>query len=269
MSSITNNPHVRIGNEHISVAGIRRLKSDVDGVEKLENGDIKINENLKKQLNKDGYDEIIFKKGDELFIAYQKNMDLDGIKFNMETASFDPDSAYESGQMSVNGDAVQVLAIDDENQESFWVAPYKSMGRGLKSMVNHPMGRTAIVGFGIGATTVLVGKNIGDATKAFNGTLIGGGVAGVASGLKAGFEQDLEGYWDTGIGIAATAGGAIVGGATAHFTQELVKSAIQNPKVAGITLGASALFVGTGLVVDMLSDDNKPATMRVLDRISE
>lgn len=195
-------------------------------------------------------------------------MDLGSIKFNMETAMFDPDSAYERGQMSVDGDAVQVLAIDDENQESFWVAPYKSTARNVKSLLNNPFGKTALVGFGIGATVMLVGRNIGETSKALEGTMIGGLVAGVASGLKAGFEGDAEGRWDTALGLLATAGGALAGAGTAHVSQEIIKSAIENPKVAGITLGAAVAFVGTGLAVDMLSDSNKPATMRVLDRIS-
>ncbi|MBT9545039.1 MAG: hypothetical protein IV090_06595 [Candidatus Sericytochromatia bacterium] len=251
---------LRIGNASLSVEGIRPLKKDVQ-----------IDDKLKSQLSKDGFDSIIFKKGDEMFIAYQKNMKLDNLKLNPDINTFDVNSAYDMGQMSVDGDAVQVLHVDDENKDSFWVAPYKSMASGVKSMINNPFGKAAILGFVGGATTTLVGKNMAataTSERVFNGVLLGTAGGGVIGGLKAGAESDIPEFWDTGAGVGAAALGYGAGALVAAGGDELVKVAAQNPKVTAITLGVAAVVVGTGVALDALSDNGKPATYRVINQIS-
>ncbi len=251
---------LRIGNASLSVEGIRPLKKDVQ-----------IDDKLKSQLAKDGFDSVIFKKGDEMFIAYQKNMKLDNLKLNPDINTFDVNSAYDMGQMSVDGDAVQVLHVDDENKDSFWVAPYKNMASGVKSMINNPFGKAAILGFVGGATTTLVGKNMAATAtgeRVLNGVLLGTAGGGVIGGLKAGAESDTPEFWDTGAGVGAAALGYGAGALVAAGGDELVKVAAQNPKVTAITLGVAAVVVGTGVALDALSDNGKPATYRVINQIS-
>jgi hypothetical protein len=259
---------LRIGNASLSVEGIRPLKKDVQ-----------IDDQLKNQLSKDGFDSIIFKKGDEMFIAYQKNMKLDNLKLNPDINTFDVNSAYDMGQMSVNGDAVQVLHVDDENKDSFWVAPYKSAANGVKSLVNNPFGKAALLGFAGGVVSTVLGKNLnlpdgygsgGNAVhqKLMNATLLGTAGGGVIGGLKAGAESDTPEFWDTGAGIGAAALGYGAGALVGAGADELVKLAAKNGKVAAMSVGIAAVVVGTGVALDAMSDNNKPATYRVINQIS-
>jgi hypothetical protein len=259
--------NIRIGNSTVSVEGIRPLKQGVE-----------VNDQLKTQLSKDGLDSIIFKKGDELFIAYQKNMKLDNVNLNLDAKTFDVNSAYDAGQLSVDGDAVQVLHVDDENKDSFWVAPYKSLASGVKSMVNDPDGKAFILGFAGGAVTTVIGKNLdvskgewGDKIlnpthrKIWQGTMIGTSVGAVAGGLKASAERDFNGPG----GLIAGAVGYGVGAAAGWGGNALFHVAKENPKVAAITVGVTAAVVGTGIALDLISDNNKPATYRVINQIAD
>jgi len=249
---------LRIGNASLSVEGIRPLKKDVQ-----------IDDKLKSQLSKDGFDSIIFKKGDEMFIAYQKNMKLDNLKLNPDINTFDVNSAYDMGQMSVDGDAVQVLHVDDENKDSFWVAPYKSVANGVKSLINNPFGKAAVLGFVGGATTALVGQHsskVGE--RVFNATFLGTAGGSVIGGLKAGAESDKPEFWDTGAGLGSAALGYGAGALVATGADELVKLAAQNGKVAAMSVGIAAVVVGTGIAIDAMSDNGKPATYRVINQIS-
>jgi hypothetical protein len=248
--------NIRIGNSSVSVEGVRPLKKGVE-----------VNDQLKTQLSKDGFDSIIYKKGDELFIAYQKNMKLDNLNLNLDDKNFDVNSAYDAGQLSVDGDAVQVLHVDDENKDSFWVAPYKSVASGVKSMVNDPFGKAAILGFVGGATTVLVGNNT-NKELLMNSTILGTAAGSAIGGLKAGAESNKPEFWDTGAGLGAAALGYGAGAVAALGGDALVKTAVENPKLSAITLGIAAAVVGTGIALDMLSDNNKPATYRVINQIS-
>lgn len=249
---------LRIGNASLSVEGIRPLKKDVQ-----------IDDKLKSQLSKDGFDSIIFKKGDEMFIAYQKNMKLDNLKLNPDINTFDVNSAYDMGQMSVDGDAVQVLHVDDENKDSFWVAPYKSVANGVKSLINNPFGKAAVLGFVGGATTALVGQHSGKVgERVFNATFLGTTGGSVIGGLKAGAESDKPEFWDTGAGLGSAALGYGAGALVATGADELVKLAAQNGKVAAMSVGIAAVVVGTGIAIDALSDNGKPATYRVINQIS-
>lgn len=264
---------LRIGNASLSVEGIRPLKKDVE-----------INDQLKNQLAKDGFDSVIFKKGDEMFIAYQKNMKLDNLKLNPDINTFDVNSAYDMGQMSVDGDAVQVLHVDDENKDSFWVAPYKSAANGVKSLINNPFGKAALLGFAGGAVSAVLGKNLSLGgyseaakvyveanpvhTKLMNATLLGTAGGGVIGGLKAGAESDTPEFWDTGAGIGAAALGYGAGALVGAGADELVKLAAKNGKVAAMSVGIAAVVVGTGIALDAMSDNAKPATYRVINQIS-
>lgn len=248
--------NLRIGNASVSVEGIRPLKKGVE-----------VNDQLKTQLSKDGLDSIIFKKGDELFIAYQKNMKLDNLNLNLDDKNFDVNSAYDAGQLSIDGDAVQVLHVDDENRDSFWVAPFKSVGNAVKSMVNDPFGKAALLGFVGGATTTLVGTNT-NKDLLMNATILGTAAGSAIGGLKAGAESDKPEFWDTGAGLASAAAGYAVGAAAALGGDALVKEAIKNPKLSAITVGVAAAVVGTGIALDALSDNNKPATYRVINQIA-
>lgn len=261
----------RIGNAKIAFDEVRKIKSDV----KVDD------DNLKAQLGKDGLDEVIFRQGDDLFVAYKKNANFDNLKLNMDKNDFSIDDAYNSGQLSRNGDAVQVLFVDDENKDSFWVAPFKTVGRGVKSMVNDPFGKAAILGFVGGAITTITGRHLNINTsysgvaenathlRVFRGTLIGTGVGAALGGLKAGAENDVKDQWDTGIGLAAAAGGYGAGALTGWGGDELVTLAKNNPKVAAIAGGVTAAVVGTGIALDLLSDNDKPANYRAINRITE
>lgn len=262
---------LHIGKASLSVEGIRPLKADVKADDAA----------LKGQLQKDGYDEIIFKKGDQLYIAYQKNMDLSKLNLNLDPAKFDENSAYDPGQLSMNGDAVQVLYIDDENKTSMWTQPFKTAAQGVTSLVNHPLGKAAMLGFIGGAITTVAGKHLNFDTdysnkalnpgqhKAFYGTLIGTGAGTVIGGLKAGAEYDGgPGTWDTGAGLGIAAVGYGAGAAAGWAGNALVEAAKSNGKIAAISVGVTAAVVGTGLAIDALGDNNKPATMRVINRIS-
>lgn len=261
---------LHIGKASLSVEGIRPLKSDVKAEDP----------NLRNQLQKDGYDEIIFQKGDQLYIAYQKNMDLGKLAVNADATKFDVNSAYDPGQLSLDGDAVRVLYVDDENKDSMWVQPFKTAASGVTSLLNHPFGKAAMLGFIGGAVTTVAGRNLNIATdyngvaanpkqyKAFMGTLIGTGVGGVVGGLKAGAEHNEPEFWDTGAGIGAAALGYGAGSLAALGGDALVKAAKSNAKIAAISVGVTAAVVGTGIALDALSDNNKPATMRVINSIS-
>jgi hypothetical protein len=256
-------PDLRIGNAKVSVEGIRQLKADTV-----------LDDKTKSSLMKDGFDEIIFKKGDSLYIAYQKNMDLAKLNLNLDEKTFDVNTAYDPGQLSLDGDAVQAVFVDDENKDSFWVAPYKAAGNTITSMVNNPFGKSALIGFSAGAITTLTAKivpgawNDGPSSKLMAGVMIGTGLGTVGAGLKAAEENNEADFWDTGAGIGAAAVGYGVGIGAGIGGYELVKAAIQNPAVTAVSLGATAVVVGTGVVIDKLSDNNKPATYRVINSIS-
>ncbi|HEY9843143.1 MAG: hypothetical protein ACAI44_21725, partial [Candidatus Sericytochromatia bacterium] len=233
-------------------------------------------------LQKDGYDEIIFQKGDQLFIAYQKNMDLSKLQVNLDPAKFDVNAAYDAGQLSLDGDAVRVLYVDDENKTSMWTQPFKTAGQGVTSLLNHPMGKAAMLGFVGGAVTAVAGSHLNwdsdyswkpanpSQFKAFYGTLIGTAAGGAIGGLKAGAEYDGgPGFWDTGAGLGSAALGYGAGALAGWGGNALVMAAKNNGKIAAITAGVTAAVVGTGIAMDLLSDRNKPATMRVINKISE
>lgn len=245
---------LRIGNAKLSVEGIRPLKKDVA-----------LDDNLKSQLSNDGFDEVIFQKGDQLYIAYQKNMNLDNLQLN--GADFNVNSAYDMGQLSQDGDAVKVLHFDDENKDSLWVAPFKSFGSSVKSLVNHPFGKSALLGFASGTAMSIVGSNTGN-ERLIIGTAIGTGAGSVVGALKAAEEYNAPEFWDTGAGLGSAAVGYALGMGTGHVGTNLVKSAIENPKVAAMAAGITALVVGTGIVLDQLSDNDKPSTYRVINQIS-
>lgn len=261
---------IKIGNASLSVEGIRPLKKDVQ-----------VDEKLKNQLAKDGFDSIIFKKGDELFIAYQKNMKLDDLKLNLDVNTFDVNSAYDAGQLSVDGDAVQVLHVDDENRDSFWVAPYKTAASGVKSLINHPFGKSAILGFVGGVVTSVAGQHLNIETnysgvpanpsqhRIFMGTLLGTAGGAVAGGLKAGAEHNEPEFWDTGAGIGTAAVGYGAGALAGLGGNALVTVAKENPKVTAMAVGVAAVVIGTGIALDAMSDNNKPATYRVINQISQ
>jgi len=254
---------LNIGKATLSVEGIRPLKADVKADDAA----------MKAQLQNDGYDEIIFKKGDQLYIAYQKNMDLGKLNLNLDAAKFDINAAYDAGQLSMNGDAVQVLYVDDENKSSMWTQPFKTAAQGVTSLLNHPFGKAAMLGFVGGAVTVVAGRNLnidgsGMQAKAFTGTLLGTGIGSVVGGLKAGAEHDEPEFWDTGAGVGSAALGYGAGALAGLGGDVLVKAAKDNVKIAAITAGVTAAVVGTGIAIDALSDSNKPATMRVINRIS-
>lgn len=255
---------LRIGNSVLSVEGIRPLKNDV----KLDDAA------LKNQLQKDGFDEIIYKKGDQLFIAYQKNMDVSKLSLNLDKNAFDPNSAYDAGQLSVDGDAVEVLYVDDENKSSLWAAPYKSVASGVKSMINDPYGKAALLGFVGGAATVVTKRNLqlGDGyklaanpthSKVLTGTIVGTSLGTVAGGLKAASETG------DGSSLVAAAAGYGAGALAGWGGDLLVKAVKENPKVAAITVGVTALVVGTGVAMDYISDNSKPATYRVINKIAD
>jgi hypothetical protein len=117
----------------------------------------------------------------------------------------------------------------------------------------------------------LVGKNIGSGAtndRIMSGLILGTTGGGVIGGLKAGAESDKPEFWDTGAGVGAAALGYGAGVAVAAGADELAKVAVQNPKVTAITLGVAAVVVGTGVALDALSDNGKPATYRVINQIS-
>ena len=248
---------LHIGKASLSVEGIRPLKSDV----KTDDA------SLKNQLQKDGYDEIIFQKGDQLFIAYQKNMDLSKLQVNLDPAKFDVNTAYDAGQLSVDGDAVRVLYVDDENKDSMWAQPFKSMGRAVTGLVNHPEGKSALLSFAAGATARAIGGNV-SSDKLITGVVIGTLGGSTVAAMKAGAELDRPNYWDTGEALFFNAVGYGAGVGSAWGAQELGKLAMENPHTAAITIGTTALVVGGGILLDKLSDSNKPATMRVINKIS-
>ena len=249
---------VRIGNAQLNVEGIKELKKDV-----------KIDDALKNQLQKDGYDEIIYKQGDKLFIAYGKNMDLDKLKINLSEEGFSPDRAYEPNQLTVDGEAVDVQHKDDENKESFWVAPYKEVGRGAKELINDPIGKSVIfgtvAGLGAGVTSrVMPGAvSYSGYSTGMKGVMIGTGIGATAGGLRGAIEIGHPGA------VVGAAAGYLGGYWTGIGSYNVVKSATQNPKVTGIAIGTAAAVVGASVLIDKLSDNNKPATMRVINRIAQ
>jgi hypothetical protein len=261
-------PDLRIGKASIPVEGIRELKAGVD---------INKDDAVKAQLMKDGLDEIVFQKGDKVFIAYKTNLELSRLQLNLE--SFDENSAYDAGQLSLDGEAVKVLFVDDESKESFWAAPYKGLGRSIVNMINEPAGKSAMVSFAGGVATGIVGKVVPGAAERVPGdiiipstmsvgmksVIIGTLIGSTAAGLKAGAE-DPE-WAHPGIAVlnaACWAGGvgAGVGGV------ELAKIAGRNPVATAVTVGTAAAVIGTGLVLDALSDNSKTVTYKVINKIA-
>ena len=270
--------NMKIGSYDIKFDEVRRIKSDVQ-----------IDDQLKNSLAKDGLDEVIFRQGDELFIAYRDNADFDDLKLNLDVNQFSVDDAYNAGQLSVDGDAVQVLFIDDENKDSFWVEPFKAVGNGARNMVNNSYGKAALLGFVMGAATTIAGRNLetgihGGSTysnplagspinptqlKAFNGIAIGGGIGTTLGALKAGAEAgDEKDFWETGAALAAGAGGFGAGALAGWGGDALVKAAKNNPAVAAVAGGVAALAVGTGVTLDLMDANDKPANYRTINRIS-
>jgi hypothetical protein len=257
-------PDLRIGKAIIPVEGIKQLK-DVKSLE---------DPNIKAQLMKDGLDEIVFQKGDQVFIAYKQNLDLSRLKLNLE--NFDENSAYDAGQLSENGEAVKVLFADDETKESFWAAPYMAVGRGIKDLINSPEGKSGIIAFAAGAATGVVGKVVpGAATRVeekmlpamsttMKSVVIGSLLGSTAAGLKAESENNnLAGATILINGLSYAGGiGAGIGGV------ELAKLCGTNPRAAAITIGTTAAIVGTGIALDLLSDNSKTVTYKVINKIA-
>jgi hypothetical protein len=250
-------PDLRIGKAIIPVEGIKQLK-DVKSLE---------DPNIKAQLMKDGLDEIVFQKGDKVFIAYKQNLDLSRLKLNLE--NFDENSAYDAGQLSQDGEAVKVLFTDDENKESFWTAPYADMGRAVTDLINDPIGKSALVGF-IGGASAMVANKTGLSGVGIKSVYIGTGVGTVAAGLKAGSENGTCSDGTPGViaGLGIGAVGYGVGSLAGLGGYHLVKAAIENPKVAILSTVSAATLVGTGIVLDLLSDNSKSVTYKVINKIA-
>lgn len=247
---------MKIGNYNIQFDEIRRIKSDVQ-----------LDDQLKNSLAKDGLDEVVFRHGDDMFIAYKSNADFDNLKLNADIEKFSIDDAYNPGQLSLNGDAVQVLFIDDENKDSFWTAPIRSVGDAARYLVNQPLGKSFLMGMAAGAAGTVALKS-GASGRLEQGIILGalGGTA--IGGLKAGAERDVPGDWNTGLGLLTGAAGLAAGAAVGGGGHEVVTAAIQNPKTAAITVGVAATVVGTGIALDFLDDNSKPANYRTINRIS-
>lgn len=258
-------PELRIGKASLPVEGIRELKAGV----KLDD------ESLKSQLMKDGLDEVVFQKGDKLFIAYKTNLDLSRINLNLE--KFDENSAYDKGQLSLDGEAVKVLFVDDESKESFWAAPYKGLGRSVVDMLNEPVGKSAMVSFAGGLATGIIGKTVpGAATKVptnammpamntmMKSVVVGSLIGSTAAGLKAEAEDNnSQGSTILVNSVSYAAGiGAGIGGV------ELAKLAISHPVATAVSLGTAAALVGTGIALDALSDNSKTVTYKVINKIA-
>lgn len=165
-----------------------------------------------------------------------------------------------------------------------WVQSYKTAASGVTGLLNNPFAKAAMLGLIGGAVATIAGRYLDFDThydsalkqsvanqpaqqKLFAGTLIGTGLGSVAGGLKAGAESDIPEFWDTGAGIGAAALGCGAGSLAAMSGDMLVIAAKSNAKVAAISVGVTAAVVGTGLVLGAL-DSNKPATIRVINRIS-
>lgn len=260
---------VRIGNASLNVEGVRQLKNDV-----------KLDEPLKNQLAKDGFDEVIYQKGDEVFVAYGKNMDLEQLNVNFVdgTEYFNEDSAYDQGQLSVDGDAVKVLHKDDETKTSFWIAPYTGTGNLVKGMLNSPEGKSALIGVAAGAAMGLAKKYVPEVpVQGYKGTYtvmgapMKGIIAGTAIGATAGgLRGDAELTGDQrGLATLSAGAGYAVGYGAGLGTSALIELAAKNPKATAAALGTTALVVGAGVLIDKLSDSNKPSTLRVINKISQ
>ena len=260
---------VRIGNANLNVEGVRQLKNDV-----------KLDENLKTQLAKDGYDEVVFQKGDEVFVAYGKNMDLEQLNVNFVdgVGGFDENSAYDQGQLSVDGDAVKVLHKDDETKTSFWIAPYTGAGNFVKGMLNSPEGKSVLIGVAAGASMGLAKKYVPEVpVQGYKGTytvmgapmkgiIVGTAIGAAAGGLRG--EAELTSK-DRGMSMISAAAGYAVGYGAGLGSSELIELAAKNPKATAAALGTTALVVGAGVLIDKLSDNNKPSTLRVINKISQ
>ena len=267
---------IRIGNSSLNVEGVRQLKNDV-----------KLDENLKTQLAKDGFDEVIFQKGDEVFVAYGKNMDLEQLNVNFVdgSESFNEDGAYDQGQLSVDGDAVKVLHKDDENKKSLWAVSYTGASKLGKEMVNSSEGRSALIGVATGTSMAIANKylpkvsvtgyyhrsayNIVYGTHKVMSTPMKGIVAGsVVGALAGGVKGSVEKGGDCGSMITASVGYGVgylagVGGAN------LVELSVKNPKTTVATVGLASLAIGTSVLLDKLADNNKDSTLRVINKISQ
>lgn len=267
---------IRIGNSSLNVEGVRQLKNDV-----------KLDENLKTQLAKDGYDEVVFQKGDEVFVAYGKNMDLEQLNVNFVDGaeSFNEDSAYEQGQLSVDGNDVKVLHKDDENKKSLWAASYTGASKLGKEMVNSSEGRSALIGVATGASMAIANKYLPKVSvtgyyhrSAYNivygthkvmstpmkGIVVGSAVGALAGGIKGSVERG----GDCGSMITAAVGygaGYVAGvGATT-----LIELAAKNPKTTAATVGLASLTIGTSVLLDKLADNNKASTLSVINKIAQ
>ncbi len=240
--------NLRIQNSNLHVEAVKAIRQGI----KLDDNE------LRAQLTHDGLDEVVFQKGNDVFIAYGTNLDLSQLKVNADEFSQTGD---QQGQLFANNQPIQVLFVDDENKESFWVSPYKAIAK----LLDDPATKAAATGFIGGVISGVTAKSsLSEVSKI--GLYAGSGLGTAAASLRGEAEiQDKN--WK---GMAVTSGflgytGGHIAGRYLHGAADYVA---HNPKVAiGVAAGTAAV-VGAGLLLDAISDSRKVPNYSVVQEIT-
>lgn len=242
------NTTLKIQNTNLHVEAIKKVDKTRLTPETIEN------------LKKDGLDSIIFQKGDEVFIAYKRNLDLSHIKVNGD--AFNTFTARDSGQLYSTQDQepVKVLFVDDENKESFWQAPYKK----IAGILDDPAYKASAIGFlggAIAGTTRMTGLSQVAKVGVYSGTALGTTAAVLR--YESELTSDTNAMAAVGGGVGYL-GGHIAGGYLHNISHYVTK----NPKVTiGLAIGAG-VAVGTGLILDRLYDNRDVSNYTTVNYIS-
>jgi len=240
---------LKIQNTNLHVEGIKKIDRSKLTPETLEN------------LKNDGLDEIIFQKGDQLYIAYKRNMDLSHLKIN--GSEFNAHNARDSGQMfaTMDGEPVKVLFKDDENQESFWHTPFKS----IAGILDDPAYKASAIGFLGGAIARTTGMS--GISNVYKVGVYGGTSLGTTAAV---FRYESELSSDTNAMAAVGAGVGYLGGhITGGYIHNISQFVSKHPKaMIGVAIGAG-VAIGTGLILDRLYDNRDVSNYAVVNYLAK
>lgn len=274
--------NLQIGKSPLPYAGIREIKQDT-----------LLDDNLKAQLAEDGFDEIIFQKGEQVFIAYQRDMDLSALQLNLDNTL----PVEEAGQLSVDGEAVQLLWKDDENRSagSTLSTLAQSAVQGAGKLMQNPYGRAASIGFASGLVLAVADRNLDTRYDYFQikpgrkfgrnyqfvpfrsmpalpnhprGMMLGpnnltqfrlhralsvGAPVGAATVGLKAGLEDKVSLTTPLLGLGAAAGGFVAGGLVGTLGDQLVKQAVRNPKTSLAVAGVALAAVGADLAISRMN----------------
>ncbi len=242
--------NLSIQNSNLHVEAVKPVRKDI----KLDNSE------LRAQLTHDGLDEVVFQKGDDIFIAYGTNLDLSQLKVNSD--EFNPHhTADQKGQLFEDKRPIQVLFVDDENKESFWTSPYKAIAK----LLDDPGTKAGAAGFIGGVISGVTAKSsLSEVTKL--GLYVGTGLGTTAAILRG--EAEIQDQNSVGWAAFSGAVGYLGGHVAGRHLPGLADYVVKNPKVAiGVAAGTVAV-VGTGLLLDAISDSRKVPNYSVVQEIT-